>query len=143
MIRILLITGSLALAGCESMSPPSAREPAPSKVHYLEFVCRDVDVQCEALARTHHVTFGPEIPDLGRARVARAAGGILIGVRAPLATHEQPTIRTYFEVANIADAVASAESAGAIVAYPPTQQGETGTWAIYVLGELQIGLWQR
>jgi len=39
--------------------------------------------------------------------------------------------------------VAEAEAAGATVAYPPTRQGDTGTWAIYLLGEVQVGLWQK
>ena len=30
-----------------------------------------------------------------------------------------------------------------MIAYPPTQQGDTGTWAIYILGDVQFGLWQR
>jgi hypothetical protein len=29
-----------------------------------------------------------------------------------------------------------------MIAYPPTRQGETGTWAIDVVGEHQFGLWQ-
>ena len=80
---------------------------------------------------------------LGLARVAEAADGLLIGVRAPLAEHETPIVRTYYEVADIAQAVAAAEAAGAVIAYPPTRQGDTGTWAIYFLGDIQIGLWQR
>ena len=39
--------------------------------------------------------------------------------------------------------VEDAEAAGAMIAYPPTRQGDTGTWAIYVLGDVQIGLWQQ
>ena len=35
-----------------------------------------------------------------------------------------------------------AEAAGAVIAYPPTRQGDTGTWAIYILGGVQVGLWQ-
>jgi predicted enzyme related to lactoylglutathione lyase len=64
-------------------------------------------------------------------------------VRAPLAQHEQPIVRTYLEVEDIASAVEEAEAAGAMIAYPPTRQGDTGTWAIYILGDVQIGLWQR
>ena len=40
------------------------------------------------------------------------------------------------------ETIEEAEAAGAIVAYPPTRQGDTGTWAIYILGDLQVGLWQ-
>ena len=113
------------------------------RVHYVEIVCRDVAAQCAALEQVHGVSFGPPVADLGQARVAGASDGSLIGVRAPLAEHEQPIIRTYLEVEDIAKAVKEAETAGAAIAYPPTRQGETGTWAIYVLGDVQIGLWQR
>ena len=95
------------------------------------------------MERVHGLSFGPAVADLGPARVAKAPGGTLIGVRAPLAEHEQPIIRTYLAVEDIARAVQEAEAAGAVIAYPPTQQGDTGTWAIYFLGEVQIGLWQR
>ena len=111
--------------------------------HYLEIVCRDVAAQCAALERVHGLSFGPAVADLGQARVAEVPGGSLVGVRAPLAEQEQPIIRTYLEVEDIARAVKEAEAAGAVAAYPPTRQGDTGTWAIYILGGVQIGLWQR
>lgn len=113
------------------------------RIHYLEIVCRDVAAQCSALERVHGVAFGPPVADLGQARVAELPGGTLIGVRAPLAEHEQPIVRTYVEVADIERAVRDAEAAGAMIAYPPTRQGDTGTWAIYFLGDVQLGLWQR
>lgn len=113
------------------------------RVHYLEIVCRDVAAQCAALERLHALSFGPPQADLGQARVAKASDGTMIGVRAPLAEHEQPIIRTYIEVDDIAKAVKDAETAGGTIAYPPTKQGDTGTWAIYFLGDLQFGLWQR
>lgn len=92
---------------------------------------------------TDTLSFGPAVADLGQARVAEAPDGSLIGVRAPLAEHEQPIIRTYLEVQGIARAVREAEAAGEVIAYPPTRQGDTGTWAIYFLGDVQLGLWQR
>jgi len=113
------------------------------RVHYLEIVCQDVAAQCAVLTQIHGLTFGPEVADLGQARVAEAPDGRLIGVRAPLADHEQPIVRTYLEVDDISSAIAKAEAAGAVIAYPPTRQGETGTWAIYILGGVQSGLWQR
>jgi hypothetical protein len=77
-----------------------------------------------------------------QARVAETPDGSLIGVHAPLAEHEQPIIRTYLEVEDITRTVKEAEAAGAVIAYPHTQQGNTGTWAIYFLGNVKIGLWQ-
>lgn len=135
--------GAALLAGCQTMGGPDQAEPENMRIHYLEIVCRDVDVQCAALERVHGLSFGPPVADLGQARVAEASDGSLIGVRAPLAEHEQPIIRTYLEVDDIARAVREAEAAGAVVAYPPTRQGDTGTWAIYFLGDVQFGLWQR
>lgn len=112
------------------------------RVHYLEFVSQDVAAQCAALESSHGLSFGPPVPDLGNARVAKQSDGSSVGVRAPLADHEQPIIRPYLAVDDIAEALAAAETQGAIVAYPPTTQGDTGTWAIYILNDLQVGLWQ-
>ena len=112
-------------------------------VHYLEIVSSEVDKQCSALEAALGLSFGPPVADLGHAKVAEAPAGHRVGVRAPLADHEQPTLRAYLEVEDIAAAVGAAEAEGAIIAYPPTTQGDTGTWAIYILDGVQIGLWQR
>jgi predicted enzyme related to lactoylglutathione lyase len=140
--NVVATAAVVLLAACQSTSK-SDKSGANTRVHYVEFVCRDVDAQCAALARVHGLSFGPAVADLGQARVAKATDGSLIGVRAPLAEHEQPIVRTYFEVADIAKAVKDAEAAGAVIAYPPTRQGDTGTWAIYFLGDVQVGLWHR
>jgi hypothetical protein len=112
------------------------------QVHYVEIVTADVARACAALEQVHGLEFGEEVADLGSARVAEAADGSLVGVRAPLADHETPIVRTYFAVDDIAEAVKAAEAAGGLIAYPPTRQGETGTWAIYILDGIQYGLWQ-
>jgi predicted enzyme related to lactoylglutathione lyase len=142
-----LTTWGLLMAALLTASPAEekadGKAPAATTVHYLEIVTRDVAAQCVVLERVHGVTFGPAVADLGQARVAQARGGYLIGVRSPLADHEQPIVRTYLEVDDIAKAVKEAEAAGAVIAYPPTRQGDTGTWAIYIVGDLQFGLWQR
>jgi predicted enzyme related to lactoylglutathione lyase len=139
-----LVTAAIALlTGCQTMGKPDQKGQTNMRIHYLEIVARDVAAQCAALERVHGLSFGPPVADLGQARVAEAPDGSLIGVRAPLAEHEQPIIRTYLEVGDIVKAVKEAEAAGAAIAYPPTQQGDTGTWAIYFLGDVQFGLWQR
>ncbi|RMG95916.1 MAG: hypothetical protein D6705_12555 [Deltaproteobacteria bacterium] len=112
------------------------------KVHYIEFVSPDVDMQCRVLAGALGLTFGAPVADLGNARIASADDGTLVGVRAPLAEHEAPIVRTYFAVDDIESAIAKAQRAGATIAYGPTRQGETGTWAIVLAGEVQVGLWQ-
>ena len=141
--RFLLTAATTLLAGCETMEKPVQNGQLNMRIHYLEIVSHDVATQVAALERVHGLSFGPAVPDLGQARVAEARDGSLIGVRAPLAQHEEPIIRTYLEVEDIARAVEEVEAAGAVIAYPPTQQGDTGTWAIYIFGDVQIGLWQR
>ena len=113
------------------------------KTHYIEVVTNAVDEQRKILERVHGLSFGSEIQDLGGARVAETTDGVLIGIRPPLAEHELPITRTYFEVDDITQSIKAAEAAGGRVAYPPTVQGDTGTWAIYSLDDTQHGLWQR
>jgi predicted enzyme related to lactoylglutathione lyase len=140
--RILLALTLVVLAGCQATESPHAEGSTTVGVHYLEIVSNDVAAQCEALERLHGVSFGPELADMGTARVAELPSGTLIGVRAPLADHEQPITRTYLAVDDIAKAVEEAQAAGAMIAYGPVRQGDTGTWAIYFLGDAQVGLWQ-
>ncbi|MEM6821484.1 MAG: hypothetical protein AAF558_06040 [Verrucomicrobiota bacterium] len=139
-IQRLLVTASAFLLLVFSLS---AKSIVGSSVHYVEFVSKDVAKQCALLEEIHGVPFGSEVKDLGQAKVAKTKSGVLLGVRAPMALHEKPIIRVYFAVDDIAKAIKTAEAAGAMVAYPPTKQGETGTWAIYILGGIQHGLWQK
>ena len=112
-------------------------------VHYLEIVSNDVDALIGLYQRMHGLSFGPPEPDLGQARVATQADGALVGIRKPLAAHERPLMRTYFAVEDIQQAVTKAEEAGATTAYPPTRQGNHGTFAIVIQGDVEHGLWQR
>jgi predicted enzyme related to lactoylglutathione lyase len=112
-------------------------------VHYLEIVSNDVDALAGLYQRMHGLSFGPPDPDLGQARVAAQADGALVGIRKPLAEHEQPIMRTYFEVEDLQQAVKKAEESGATIAYPPTRQGNQGTFAIVIRGDVEHGLWQR
>jgi hypothetical protein len=74
-------------------------------VHYLEIVSNDVDTLTGLYERIHGLSFGPPDPDLGQARVATGADGTLVGIRRPLAAHEQPIMRTYLAVEDIQQAV--------------------------------------
>lgn len=112
-------------------------------IHYLEIVTRDVDSACALYEELHDLSFGPPDPDLGEARVAEWPDGSLVGIRAPLAEHESPIVRTYVAVEDIDQAAKAAEERGATLAYPPTRQGERGTFAIFFEGDVQHGLWQR
>jgi predicted enzyme related to lactoylglutathione lyase len=112
-------------------------------VHYLEIVSNDVNTLTGLYERVHGLFFGPPDPDLGQARVATQADGTLVGIRKPLAAHEQPIMRTYLAVEDIQQAANKAEEHGATVAYPPTRQGQRGTFAIVIQDGVQHGLWQR
>ncbi len=143
----LMAIGSMSIsAGCRSdQRSESHAEKGSSKmgVHYLEIVSNDVDSLTRLYERVHGLSFGPPDADLGQARVATRPDGSLVGIRKPLAAHEQPVMRAYLAVEDIQEAVKQAEAAGATIAYPPTRQGQRGTFAIVILGDVQHGLWQR
>src|SRR5262245_66681771 len=104
-------------------------------VHYLEIVSNDVDTLKALYERVHGLSFGPPDPDLGQAHVATRTDGTLVGIRKPLAAHEQPIMRAYVAVEDIQHAVQKAEESGATIAYPPTRQGQRGTFAIVIQGD--------
>lgn len=112
-------------------------------VHYLEIVSDEVDSLIDLYQRVHDLSFGPADPELGQARVATQADGALVGIRNPLAAHEHPIMRAYLAVEDIQQAVEEAERSGATIAYPPTRQGDQGTFAIVIQGGVEHGLWQR
>ena len=112
-------------------------------VQYLEIVTPAVDATCEALAKAHGVEFSEPVPELGNARTASLKDGGRIGVRAPMRETEQPVVRPYLLVDDIEGAVKAAEAAGAEVAIPPMEIPGQGTFAIYLLGGIDHGLWQH
>jgi len=83
------------------------------KIQYLEIVTKEVDAVCAAYASAHNAQFGEPGAGLGSARTATQAGGGLVGVRAPLRETEEPVVRPYWLVDDIAAAVAAAVQAGA------------------------------
>ncbi len=112
-------------------------------LQYLEIVSNDADALTALYQRMHGLSFGSPDADLGQARVATRADGTLVGIRKPLAEHEQPIVRTYLAVEDIEEAAKQAAALGAVIAYPPTRQGQRGTFAIVIHGGVQHGLWQR
>jgi len=112
------------------------------RVHYLEIVTTDVESICEAYSAAHRVPFSEPVPELGDARTAQLREGGLVGVRAPLRDSESPIVRPYWLVDDIQAAVAAAAHAGAEIALPPLEMPGRGTFAIYVLGGVDHGLWQ-
>ena len=112
------------------------------RVHYLEIVTTEVEAVCAAYAAANGVQFGTPDAGLGNARTAKVAGGGLVGVRAPLSDVEEPVVRPYWLVDEIASAVAAVVAAGGVVAHPPLEIPGHGTFAIYFQGGVQHGLWQ-
>ena len=112
------------------------------KIQYLEIVTKEVDAVCAAYASAHKAEFGEPDAGLGNARTATLAGGGLVGVRAPLPESEEPVVRPYWLVDDIAAAVAAAVQAGGEVAHPPMEIPGHGTFAIYLQGGNDHGLWQ-
>lgn len=126
---------------------PSGRKDKPAKVttmkvQYLEIVTPDVNETCKALAEAHSVKFSDPVAELGNARTADLKDGGRIGVRAPMRETEKPIVRPYILVDNIEAAVKAAEAAGAQLAMPPMKLPGQGTFAIYILGGIEHGLWQ-
>lgn len=126
---------------------PDAKQTAIKEkamnVHYLEIVTPDVDATCAALEKMHGVTFGKPVAELGNARTAALKEGGRMGVRAPMHEAEMPVVRPYVLVDDVAAAVKKAEAAGAEIALPFMEIPGRGKIAIYVLGGIEHGLWQK
>jgi uncharacterized protein len=112
------------------------------QIQYLEVVTREVDAVCAAYASANGVQFGEPDAGLGNARTAALAGGGRVGVRAPLRETEEPVVRPYWLVKDIEAAVAAAIQAGGKLAHPPMEIPGHGTFAIYLQGGNDHGLWQ-
>ena len=79
---------------------------------------------------------------LGNARTAALPDGGFVGVRAPMHESELPLVRPYWLVDDIKAAVAAAVKAGGELAHPPLEIPGVGTFAIYIQGGIEHGLWQ-
>ena len=143
----LVATALLAvLPACNATGGGAAHDHDPETtmlVEYLEIVTPDVDATCSLLESVRGVRFGAPNSSLGAARTASLEGGGRIGVRAPMHAEETPVVRPYVLVDDVAAAVEAAEAAGAEIALPPMEVPGEGTFAIYFLGGIQHGLWQR
>lgn len=112
------------------------------QIQYLEIVTKDVEAVCAAYAAMNGVEFGKPDAGLGNARTAPLAGGGLVGVRAPLRETEDPVVRPYWLVEDIEAAVSAVVEAGGQIAVPPIEIPGHGTFAIYLQGGNDHGLWQ-
>lgn len=137
-IALALLTAPILLVAFATDASPEAS----ARIHFLEIVTSDVDATCDVLAKIHGVTFGAPVAAFGNARTAALESGGRISVRAPMAAHEQPVVRPYLLVDDLDAAVGAAEAAGALIALPATKIPGHGSFAIYILGGIQHGLWQ-
>ena len=110
-------------------------------VKYLEIVTPNVDAACAMYSRIYGVEFGAEVPTLGMARTAERPDGTTFSVRAPLADHDGPIVRTYLAVDDMDAAIEAATANGGVVAYGPVEQGDVGTFAIVIQDGVQHGFW--
>jgi predicted enzyme related to lactoylglutathione lyase len=112
------------------------------KLHYLEIVAADVSAVCAAYESALGIKFGSADPLLGGARTSPLPDGGSIGVRGPLRDSEEPIVRPYWLVDDIEAAVDAATKQGAFMAHPPLDIPGKGTFAIYIQGGVNHGLWQ-
>jgi uncharacterized protein len=146
----LILAPAAFLVGLTLNAPAATGilEPAPPEgsamqAYYLEIVTRDVDGVVAAYTVALGVQFGESDAGLGGARTAPLAGGGLVGIRAPLRPDEDPVVRPYWLVPDIHASLAAAERVGGQVAHPPLEIPGHGTFAIYVQGGNDHGLWQK
>jgi len=111
-------------------------------VYYLEIVTSDVESSRQLYETTYGLSFDGPIPELGNAFVAVLPDGSRCGIRAPMADHESPIVRTYLRVPDIRAAVDDVLRLGGELALEPTELPGHGKIAIYLLGGVQQGLWQ-
>jgi len=115
---------------------------AAHTVHYMEIVTHAVESTRDFLAAVHGWEFSKAKPLLGNAVVAELADGSRCGIRAPMNPQERPIVRNYFRVDDVEAESKKAVDAGAILALPPTPLGDQGTVAIYIVGGVELGIWQ-
>ena len=113
------------------------------QIQYLEIVSDDVEAVVKTYESVHGVKFSDANALLGNARTASLSDGGMIGVRAPMGEAETPIVRPYILVEDIEKGVKAAEEAGALIAHPPMELPGLGTFAIYILGGVNFGLWQK
>jgi len=133
----------LPTAALATHTPEPTEDDATIGLRYLEYVTPEAESTVRSLEKMHGVTFSKPQPMLGNARTAKLEGGGQISVRAPLRPDEEPTVRPYRLVDDLEEALGEAEDAGAEIAMSPTQIPGHGTFAIYIQGGIQHGLWKR
>jgi predicted enzyme related to lactoylglutathione lyase len=113
-----------------------------NSVCYVEVITNEIDETCELHSKQFGWSFSSAIMELGNARVAELSDGSLYAVRAPMHEAENPTIRNYTKVANLARAVEDAKLLGATLLLERMEIPNYGIIAIYELGGNEFGLWE-
>ncbi len=131
------------LVASEPVSAQGAKKSPVMQIYFLEIVTKEVDAVCATYAAMNGVRFGMPNAGLGNARTTALSDGGLVSVRAPMRDTEEPVVRPYWLVDDIEAAVASAVKAGGKVAHPPLEVPGLGTFAIYIQGGIDHGLWQQ
>ena len=132
------------LVTSEPVSAQGAKKSPVMQIYYLEIVTKEVDAVCATYAAVNGVRFGKPNAEFGNARTTALPDGGLVGVRAPMRESEEPIVRPYWLVDDINAAVAAAVKGGGELAHPPLEiPGGHGTFAIYIKGGINHGLWQR
>jgi uncharacterized protein len=142
-LAVTLLACGLSVAPWALAGHQEKKKADGLQVYYLEVVTKDVDQVCAAYGAAGGVKFGKPDAGLGGARTAPMPGGGMVGVRAPLRDTEAPVVRPYWLVRDIKAAVAAAQKAGGQVAVEPTGISGHGTFAIYVQGGVDHGLWEK
>jgi len=144
---LAVVVVALSVLGCASTKTDTDQRANQGErsmqIYYLEIVTKDVDAVCAVYAAANGLQFGEPDAGLGNARTAALRGGGMVGVRAPMRESEEPVVRPYWLVDDIEAAVAVAVDAGAQLAHPPLEIPGHGTFAIYIEGGVEHGLWQR
>ena len=140
-IAVLAFVTSGAMLQDDAAAPA---EDAPAvRIGYLEIVTPELDSTCELIAELQGVEFTDPVPALGFGRTAPLAGGGILSVRKPMHEAEGQVVRPYILVDDIQPAYEAAKAAGVEVAHPPLKLEGQGTFAIYIHGGIQHGLWQE
>ena len=143
-MALVAVIAVVFLVTSEAVSAQGAKKSPVMQIYYLEIVTKEVDVVCAAYTAANGVRFGKPDAGFGNARTAALLGGGLVGVRAPMRETEEPIVRPYWLVDDIEAVVAAAVKAGGELAHPPLEiPGGHGTFAIYIQGGINHGLWQR
>ena len=141
-VGLVLVVVVLMSAGLLTQSRSGVAKEESMQVRYLEIVTAEMEKTCALLEAVHGVAFGKAVMELGNARTASLSDGGVISVRAPMRETEAPVVRPYVLVDDIDAAVKAAKGKGAEIAIGPMEIPGQGTFAIYILGGIEHGLWE-